>query len=33
MMDELRILDAATGAVTMEHRSETDQPLRAFGGQ
>lgn len=26
-------LDAATGAVTMEHRSETDQPLRAFGGQ
>lgn len=26
-------LDEATGAVTMEHRSEAGQPLRAFGGQ
>nr|USU32403.1 hypothetical protein NG677_01350 [Methylobacterium sp. OTU13CASTA1] len=26
-------LDTATGAVTMEHRSEAGQPLRAFGGQ
>ncbi len=26
-------LDAATGAVAMEHRSEAGQPLRAFGGQ
>ncbi|WP_019905878.1 hypothetical protein [Methylobacterium sp. 77] len=26
-------LDKATGAVTMKHRSEGGQPLRAFGGQ
>jgi hypothetical protein len=26
-------LDEATGAVTMEHRSEAGKPLRAFGGQ
>ncbi|MGH1575211.1 hypothetical protein ACRAWG_36905 [Methylobacterium sp. P31] len=26
-------LDEATGAVTMEHRSEAGRPLRAFGGQ
>lgn len=26
-------LDASTGAVTMEYRSEAGQPLRAFGGQ
>lgn len=26
-------LETSTGAVTMEHRSEAGQPLRAFGGQ
>lgn len=26
-------LDGASGAVTMRHRSEAGQPLRAFGGQ
>lgn len=26
-------LDDASGAVTMRHRSEAGQPLRAFGGQ
>ncbi|MGX9981651.1 hypothetical protein [Methylobacterium fujisawaense] len=27
------MLDDATGAVTLEHRSEAGHPLRAFGGQ
>ena len=26
-------LDPVAGSVTMEHRSEAGQPLRAFGGQ
>lgn len=26
-------LDDASGTVTMQHRSEAGQPLRAFGGQ
>ncbi|GEP12198.1 hypothetical protein [Methylobacterium gnaphalii] len=29
----VKSLDEAIGSVTMEHRSEAGQPLRAFGGQ